>query len=88
MTSWRRLEQLLGGLPQLVNNGGRVAIISFHSLEDRLVKHAFAAYERDGKSKRLTRKPLVADDDERHANPRRSRSAKLRAIEWTSLTVL
>ena len=77
------LERLLGGLPELLSKGGRVAIISFHSLEDRLVKHAFAAYEREEKATRLTRKPLVADDDETRANPR-SRSAKLRAIEWTT----
>lgn len=75
------LERLLGGLPGLVGPGGRVAIISFHSLEDRLVKHAFADLDRTGQARRLTRKPLTAGDAERGANPR-SRSAKLRGIEW------
>ncbi|MEX2672583.1 MAG: 16S rRNA (cytosine(1402)-N(4))-methyltransferase RsmH [Phycisphaeraceae bacterium] len=74
------LEQLLASLEKLVKPGGRVAIISFHSLEDRMVKQAFKALVAAGKAKGLTRKPLVAKDAERAAN-RRSRSAKLRAIE-------
>lgn len=62
----------------------RVAIISFHSLEDRLVKHAFAAMERNGVAERLTRKPVEASPAETAANPR-ARSAKLRAIRLVDL---
>jgi 16S rRNA (cytosine1402-N4)-methyltransferase len=69
------LERLLVQLPYAVKPGGRVGLISFHSLEDRLVKRAFAdrsIWEP------LTKKPVTAGEDETRANPR-SRSAKLRA---------
>lgn len=59
--------------------GARVAIISFHSLEDRMVKRAFGKLEEAGLVDSITRKPLVASEDEIRENPR-SRSAKLRAI--------
>ncbi len=59
--------------------GARIAIISFHSLEDRMVKRAFAALAEQGTAERLTRRPVTAGDEEVAANPR-SRSAKLRAI--------
>jgi 16S rRNA (cytosine1402-N4)-methyltransferase len=62
-----------------LNRGARIAIISFHSLEDRLVKHAFAELFRKNLAERLTRKPLTPGEDEVRANPR-ARSAKLRAI--------
>ena len=77
------LRRLLEHLPRLLNPGARAAIISFHSLEDRLVKQCFVAMERDGQAQRLTRKPLSATDAERHANPR-SRSAKLRVLRWAA----
>lgn len=57
----------------------RVAVISFHSLEDRLVKHGFRDLAQRGLATLLTRKPVVAGPDERARNPR-ARSAKLRAI--------
>jgi 16S rRNA (cytosine1402-N4)-methyltransferase len=60
--------------------GARVAIISFHSLEDRLVKRAFSALADAGAVRRLTRKPIVPGDAEMATN-RRARSARLRAIE-------
>jgi 16S rRNA (cytosine1402-N4)-methyltransferase len=59
----------------------RLAVITFHSLEDRIVKHTFRAMEKAGEGLRiLTKRPLVPADDEVTRNPR-ARSAKLRAIE-------
>lgn len=69
------LDRLLKKLPDCVKPGGRVAIISFHSLEDRRVKHAFRVKE---KWQALTRKPWEASEEEVRNNPR-ARSAKLRA---------
>jgi 16S rRNA (cytosine1402-N4)-methyltransferase len=61
--------------------GGRLAIITFHSLEDRIVKHTLRALDREaGVVRVLTKRPIVASDDEVAANPR-ARSAKLRAAE-------
>lgn len=68
------LEDMLRQLPGWLLPGGVAAIISFHSLEDRLVKQAFAQSEL---WERVTRKPVMAGEDEVKANPR-SRSAKLR----------
>jgi 16S rRNA (cytosine1402-N4)-methyltransferase len=68
------LERLLQRAPDWLLPGGVLAIISFHSLEDRLVKQAFLG---DARLERITRRPLVADAAEEQANPR-SRSAKLR----------
>jgi 16S rRNA (cytosine1402-N4)-methyltransferase len=70
----RSLEIALKRLPDLLSAGGRLCIISFHSLEDRRVKRAFLADER---LEVLTRKPIIAGDEELHHNSR-SRSAKLR----------
>ena len=75
------LERFLEVLPKCVRPGGRVAIISFHSLEDRRVKHAFR--DRDHWDV-LTKKPVQAGDDETARNSR-SRSAKLRAARLGSL---
>jgi 16S rRNA (cytosine1402-N4)-methyltransferase len=71
----RALERLLEALPRCLVPGGRAALISFHSLEDRRVKQAFRNREI---WEELTRKPLVATDEETANNPR-ARSAKLRA---------
>jgi len=70
------LERLLAILPECVKSGGRVVIISFHSLEDRLVKQAFR--KSPNLFKELTRKPVPASVEEVRSNPR-ARSAKLRA---------
>ncbi len=62
-----------------LNTGARVAVISFHSLEDRLVKRAFADLAERGTAELLTKRPITAGDDEVKLNPR-ARSAKLRAL--------
>lgn len=73
------LRAALINIPLLVASGGRVAIISFHSLEDRLVKQHFRAWEKNGRAALITKKPITATQEEKKINPR-SRSAKLRAI--------
>ncbi len=74
------LDELLGQAPELLNRGGRFAVISFHSTEDRMVKQAFRSAEQDGRLKVITKKPVSPADDELAVNPR-SRSAKLRVGE-------
>jgi len=74
------LTQLLACAPDLLNPEGRLAVISFHSLEDRLVKYDFRDRAKDGIYKVLTKKPLVPTEKELMAN-RRSRSAKLRIAQ-------
>jgi 16S rRNA (cytosine1402-N4)-methyltransferase len=74
------LRQLLEAAPQIVKPGGRVVIISFHSLEDRIVKDAFRDGAKQGLYKVLTKKPATATEEEIDRNPR-SRSAKMRAVE-------
>ena len=74
------LRALLQAAPQLLKPGGRVVIISFHSLEDRIVKDALRDGVKQGHYKLLTKKPVTANDEEIDRNPR-SRSAKLRAAE-------
>ena len=74
------IQSLLESAGSLLKPGGRVALISFHSLEDRLVKDALREAQRTGQMTVLTRKPLVAGEDESRRNPR-SRSAKLRGAE-------
>jgi 16S rRNA (cytosine1402-N4)-methyltransferase len=64
--------------------GGRIAVITFHSIEDRQVKRYFVELEKQGLAKRVTKKPLGPSDAEIVANPR-SRSAKLRVIEKVSV---
>lgn len=75
------LEKTLPMLPKLLNPGGRIAIITFHSLEDRMVKRFFkeeSSFGEESELKILTKKPLVAEKMELVINPR-ARSAKLRA---------
>ncbi len=71
------LQQLLRVLPRVLQPGGRVAIFSFHSGEDRLVKGAFRDGLRTGVYRDVSADPLRADEEEKLANPR-ARSAKLR----------
>jgi len=74
------LRKLLQAAPQLLKPGGRLVVISFHSLEDRIVKDAMREGAKLGQYKLLTKKPVTASEEEVDRNPR-SRSAKLRAAE-------
>lgn len=77
------LNSLSQALPQafeLLNPGGRVVVISFHSLEDRIVKNYYKELDQNKKGVILTKKPIEVSDKEVEINPR-SRSAKLRAIQ-------
>ncbi len=74
------LERFLKAVPEVTAKGGRIAVISFHSLEDRLVKDCFRELAKAGNARILSKKPITPTKDEIKANPR-ARSAKLRAIE-------
>jgi 16S rRNA (cytosine1402-N4)-methyltransferase len=74
------LEKFLDGAPDWLEPGGRLVIISYHSLEDRLVKHRYLNWEKAGVMRRLVKKPLTPSTDEVRQNPR-ARSAKLRLAE-------
>jgi 16S rRNA (cytosine1402-N4)-methyltransferase len=74
------LDALLERAPRMVRPGGRIVVISFHSLEDRKVKNSFRELTRMGKAVLLTKKPIVPSEQEVRENPP-SRSAKLRAVE-------
>lgn len=79
----QELENLTEALPKAVsslNKEGRLVVISFHSLEDRIVKQTFREMSNKNIVKILTRKPIVATQKEIESNPK-SKSAKLRAIE-------
>lgn len=74
------LEALLADLPGLLAPGGRAVVLTFHSLEDRLVKRAFLAGSAQGLWRILTKKPLRPSEDEVERNPR-ARSAKVRGVQ-------
>ena len=74
------LQRFLDTLPEILRPGGRVAVISFHSLEDRIVKNALRDSAKKGVLEVLTKKPITATDEETRHNPR-SRSAKLRVAQ-------
>ncbi|HVT90550.1 MAG TPA: 16S rRNA (cytosine(1402)-N(4))-methyltransferase RsmH [Tepidisphaeraceae bacterium] len=74
------LQALLEQGPGFLSRGGRLGVISFQSMEDRMVKQAFRSAEQTGLLRITTPKPLVPSDSEIAANPR-SRSAKLRVVE-------
>jgi 16S rRNA (cytosine1402-N4)-methyltransferase len=82
-----RLERFLEAVPSVLGVGGRVVVISFHSLEDRRVKRALGRGERAGIWRVLTPKPVRPAAEELAANPR-SRSARLRAAEKLLVTGL
>ena len=74
------LKALLDAAPGLLKPGGRVVVISFHSLEDRIVKDAMREGAKGMRFRILTKKPVMASEGEIDRNPR-SRSAKMRAAE-------
>ncbi|MGB8476111.1 MAG: 16S rRNA (cytosine(1402)-N(4))-methyltransferase RsmH [Candidatus Acidiferrum sp.] len=74
------LGQFLTRTPATLNSGGRLVVLSYHSREDRIVKHAFQEGEREGTLRVLTRHVIQPTEAEKAANPR-SRSAKLRCAE-------
>jgi 16S rRNA (cytosine1402-N4)-methyltransferase len=74
------LEKLLGSAPELLDKNGHIAVISFHSLEDRLVKNDFNQNESRGIYRIITKKPIVPTREEVAGN-RRARSAKLRIAQ-------
>jgi 16S rRNA (cytosine1402-N4)-methyltransferase len=78
------LEEFLALAAERLNSGRRLTVITFHSLEDRIVKHTFRGLQRNEPSlvRVLTKHPLTPADDEVARNPR-ARSAKLRAVERT-----
>ena len=80
---FEELDALLESIPRLVKPGGRTVILTFHSLEDRKVKHAFQALAKEGRAKLLTKHVVKPGEQETRDNPP-SRSAKLRAVELLS----
>ena len=74
------LRALLEAAPRILKPGGRVVVISFHSLEDRIVKDALRDGVGQGYFRVLTKKPVTSSEEESNRNPR-ARSAKLRAAE-------
>jgi 16S rRNA (cytosine1402-N4)-methyltransferase len=75
-----QLQQGLVAATEVLAVGGRLAVISFHSLEDRIAKRFMRSQAKEGRAQLINRKPMVASEDEKQINPR-ARSAKLRAME-------
>ena len=75
------LGEFIKDLPEIIKKNGRVAIISYHSLEDRIVKNGFREFLKNGIAKAINKKPIAPSRYEIKNNPR-SRSAKLRVIEF------
>src|SRR3989339_634498 len=74
------IEKGIRGVFELLSPGGRISVISFHSIEDRLVKQLFRDMNNEGLVEMITKKPIVPSDEELKENPR-ARSAKLRVIQ-------
>jgi 16S rRNA (cytosine1402-N4)-methyltransferase len=80
----RALEDFLKKSVERLEEGGRLAVITFHSLEDRIVKHTFRTFAHDGRGIVITKKPILPTREEIIKNPR-SRSAKLRIFQKNEL---
>jgi 16S rRNA (cytosine1402-N4)-methyltransferase len=78
------LRESLPKVYELLNNGGRISVITFHSLEDRIIKHQFKDWEDLGLGKVITKKPVTPSEEELRDN-RRARSSKLRVFEKNKL---
>ncbi len=74
------IEAGINGILPFMKSGGRIGIITFHSIEDRLVKQRFRALASEGTVRLITKKPVVSGREELRENPR-ARSAKLRVVE-------
>jgi len=74
------LREGLNKCVSYLRKGARVCVVSFHSLEDRIVKRKFRDFAKEGRLKIITKKPIRPTDEETHANPR-ARSAKMRVAE-------
>ena len=74
------IDVALARCVDLLHSGGRLVVIAFHSLEDRIVKHQFRNLQKMGLANILTKKPVYPTDEEQKRNPR-SRSARMRVIE-------
>jgi 16S rRNA (cytosine1402-N4)-methyltransferase len=74
------IRTLMEAAPKLLKPSGRLVVISFHSLEDRIAKDILREYAHKGIVEVLTKKPVTAGEEETDRNPR-SRSAKMRAAE-------
>ncbi len=79
------IKELLGAAPKLLKPSGRLAVISFHSLEDRIAKDSLRDGAREGIWNVVTKKPVTADEEEIERNPR-ARSAKMRVGERTAIS--
>lgn len=80
----RELDELEDGLKKslnILNHNGRIIVLSFHSLEDRIVKLFFREKDKEGVLRIITKKPLIPSDEEVKFN-RRSRSTKMRVVEF------
>jgi len=81
------LKEGLTAAWSLLEDNGKIAVITFHSVEDRVVKHLFAEWVKQGDGKLFSKKPIAPTREETLANPR-ARSAKLRVIQKISNTIL
>jgi len=84
-SEFENLKKGLGDARELLKPGGRIAVITFHSGEDRIVKETFKSWEKQGLVRIVTKKVVVPEEKEVEENPR-ARSGKLRVIEKVTLT--